>query len=311
VTATDAAPDSGPDAVPGAAADIAALADLVDVMDRLRSPGGCPWDAEQTHESLLPYAVEEVFEVVEAVETGDRAALLEELGDLLLQVVFHARVAAEHPTDPFGIDDVAAGVAAKLRRRHPHVFGDVEVSGSAEVHTNWERIKKAEKSRESALDGIPAGMPALARAEKVAGRARRAGLAVDDVVRRLASAGGGVDDGAPVGRTPADGAPADGAPADGVPDAASSDAALSDAVSPDAVSPDAATRRTGRVLLAIALEAQAAGIDAEAALRGAVRDLEDALRASETLAPNAPVPDTGRGINRSLDTDSVGTPDLA
>ena len=153
---------------------VAALADLVAVMDRLRSPGGCPWDAEQTHTSLLPYAVEEVFEVVEAVETGDRAALREELGDLLLQVVFHARVAAEDPDEPFGIGEVAAGITAKLRRRHPHVFGDVEVSGAHEVHANWERIKKAEKARESALDGIPAGMPALARAEKVAGRASRA-----------------------------------------------------------------------------------------------------------------------------------------
>lgn len=215
----------------------AALADLVAVMDRLRSPGGCPWDAEQTHASLLPFAIEEVFEVVEAVETGDRTALREELGDLLLQVVFHARVAAEHPTEPFDIGDVAAGIAAKLRHRHPHVFGDVEVSGAAEVHTNWERIKKAEKSRESALDGIPAGMPALARAEKVAGRATRAGLPVADVAARLAEPG--TDDDA---------------------------------------------RRTGLALLALALEAQAAGIDAEAALRGVVRDLETALRATESGA---------------------------
>lgn len=128
---------------------LAALADLVAVMDRLRSPGGCPWDAQQTHESLLPYAVEEVFEVVEAVEDGDRAALREELGDLLLQVVFHARLAQEHPTDPFGIGD---------------------------LHRRWDEAKRVEKARESALDGIPRGMPALTRAEKVLGRARRAGL---------------------------------------------------------------------------------------------------------------------------------------
>ena len=211
-----------------------ALDDLVAVMDTLRSPGGCPWDAEQTHESLLPYAVEEVFEVVEAVEDGDRAALREELGDLLLQVIFHARVAQEHPTEPFGIDDVAAGVAAKLRARHPHVFGDVVVSGADEVHRNWEAIKKTEKARTSALDGIPRGMPALARAEKVAGRARRAGLPVAEVATAV------------VGDVPAADAGA-----------------------------------LGRRLLALALEAQAAGIDAEAALRAAVRDLEQALRAAE------------------------------
>ena len=215
-----------------------ALADLVAVMDRLRSPGGCPWDAEQTHETLLPYAVEEVFEVVEAVEDGDRTALREELGDLLLQVVFHARVAAEHPTEPFDIDDVAAGIAAKLRARHPHVFADVSVSGAEEVHRNWEVIKRAEKNRVSALDGIPRGMPALARAEKLASRARRAGLPVDDAAAEVAQ-----------GTDPADGA------------------------------------EVGRRLLALALEAQAAGVDAEAALRAAVRDLETALRRREPQAP--------------------------
>jgi XTP/dITP diphosphohydrolase len=220
-----------------------AVADLVEVMDRLRSPGGCPWDAEQTHASLLPYAIEEVFEVVEAVETEDRAALREELGDLLLQVVFHARVAQEHPRDPFGLDEVAAGVAAKLRHRHPHVFGDVEVTDADDVHRRWELIKKTEKARESALDGIPPGMPALARAEKVIGRARRAGLPVAETVADL----------------------------------------VADTVR--------ARRAEGPVeahlraeLLALALRAQEAGIDAEAALRGAVRDLEGALRAGEADA---------------------------
>lgn len=232
---------TSPDGAPSAGS---ALADLVAVMDRLRSPGGCPWDAEQTHESLLPYAVEEVFEVVEAVEDGDRAALREELGDLLLQVVFHARVAQEHPTEPFGIDEVAAGVAAKLRARHPHVFGDVVVSGADEVHRNWEAIKKVEKARASALDGIPRGMPALARAEKVAGRARRAGLPVAEVAAGV------------VGDAQAVGTPAGTGDADVL----------------------------GRRLLALALEAQAAGIDAETALRGAVRDLEQALRTAELEA---------------------------
>src|SRR5665811_122867 len=159
---------------------LAAVEDLVAVMDRLRSPGGCPWDAAQTHASLLPYAVEEVYEVVEAVENDDRTALCEELGDLLLQVVFHARVAQEHPTEPFGLAEVAAGVAAKLRHRHPHVFGDAVVADAEDVHRRWEEIKKAEKARASVLDGIPAGLPALARAQKVMGRAHRAGLSVDD-----------------------------------------------------------------------------------------------------------------------------------
>lgn len=148
------------------------------MMDRLRSPGGCPWDAEQTHESLVAYAVEEVAEVVEAVETGDRAGMREELGDLLLQVVFHARVAQEHPDDPFDIDDVAHGIADKLRRRHPHVFADVTVSGAEEVHRNWEALKQAEKQRSSVVDGIPPALPALARAQKVLGRLRRAGVAL-------------------------------------------------------------------------------------------------------------------------------------
>ena len=107
--------------VPGAR-----LLDLVAVMDRLRSPGGCPWDAEQTHESLVPYLIEETHELVEAIESGDRTHMVEELGDVLLQVFFHARMAQEHPDSPFGIDDVAGGIVDKLVRRHPHVFADVE-----------------------------------------------------------------------------------------------------------------------------------------------------------------------------------------
>ena len=153
---------------------------LVEVMDRLRSPGGCPWDAEQTHESLVRHAVEEVYELVDAVEVGTRADLREELGDVLLQVVFHARVAQEHPTDPFDLDDVAGLVADKLVERHPHVFGDASVGGVEDVHAQWERIKAASKERGSVLDGIPGSLPALARAQKVLSRARRAGLEVRD-----------------------------------------------------------------------------------------------------------------------------------
>lgn len=152
-----------------------AVLELVSVMDRLRSPGGCPWDAEQTHASLVPYALEEAFEVAEAVEVGGRADLIEELGDLLLQVVFHARLGQEWE-QPFSIDDVAAGITAKLKRRHPHVFGAVEAETAAQVEANWEEIKQAEKGRVSVFDGVPIGLPALARAEKVWGRFARAGL---------------------------------------------------------------------------------------------------------------------------------------
>ena len=153
------------------------LLDLVAVMDRLRSPGGCPWDAQQTHESLVPYLLEEAHEAVEAIESGDRAHMAEELGDVLLQVVFHARVAQEHPDAPFGIDDVAGGIVEKLVRRHPHVFADVDADTAAEVSANWEQIKAEEKAgRTAVLDGIPAGLPALARADKAASRLHRAGL---------------------------------------------------------------------------------------------------------------------------------------
>jgi XTP/dITP diphosphohydrolase len=149
----------------------ARLLDLVEVMDRLRRE--CPWDREQTHESLVRYLVEESYETVEAIESGDREHLLEELGDLLLQVMFHARVSSEDPDQPFGIDDVAAGIVDKLVRRHPHVFGDVDASDAAAVEANWETIKAAEKSRESAVDGIPLGLPALSLAMKVVDRAAR------------------------------------------------------------------------------------------------------------------------------------------
>ena len=152
------------------------MLDLVAVMDRLRSPGGCPWDAEQTHESLVPYAIEETYELVEAIESGDRPHLVEELGDLLLQVVFHARVGQEHADSPFGIDDVAGGIVDKLVRRHPHVFADVQADTSEQVAANWEQIKAAEKPhRTLPLDGIPEGLPALARATKAAGRLSTAG----------------------------------------------------------------------------------------------------------------------------------------
>ncbi|MFD9126064.1 MazG family protein [Kitasatospora sp. NPDC059571] len=164
----------------------ARLLDLASVMDRLRSPGGCPWDAEQTHETLVKYLVEEAFELVEAIEEGDRATLREELGDVLLQVFFHSRIAEEHPDDPFSVDDVAGDIVEKLMYRHPHVFGDVRAEGSAQVEANWEELKAAEKQRDSVLDGVPAGLPALAYAAKLVSRVRRAGFtAVPDAPYEL------------------------------------------------------------------------------------------------------------------------------
>ena len=148
---------------------------LREVMNQLRSPGGCPWDAEQSHESLLKYLLEESYEFIEAVEENDRAAMREELGDVLLQVFFHARMAEEHPTDPFSVEDVARTVAEKLVRRHPHVFSDTKVSGSAEVLENWEAQKAAEKGRTSATQGVPFGQPALALATKLIYRAQKYG----------------------------------------------------------------------------------------------------------------------------------------
>ena len=136
-------------------------------MDKLRSPGGCPWDAEQDHTSLLKYLLEESYEFIESVENNDRAAMQEELGDLLLQVYFHSRMAEEDAKQPFNIEDVAKSVADKLIRRHPHVFAGESVSGSAEVLENWEKQKAAEKGRSSAIDGVPLAQPALPLATKV------------------------------------------------------------------------------------------------------------------------------------------------
>jgi XTP/dITP diphosphohydrolase len=146
------------------------LLDLVAVMDRLRSPGGCPWDARQTHRSLVEYLVEEAYETVEAIEEDDRDGLREELGDLLLQVVFHARIAAEDADDPWTIDDVADGIITKLVARHPHVFGEATAETAEQVEANWHALKAAEKGRESVTDGIPAALPALVHAGKVLSR---------------------------------------------------------------------------------------------------------------------------------------------
>ncbi|WP_103336915.1 MazG family protein [Amycolatopsis sp. CA-126428] len=156
------------------------LVEAAEVMDRLRSPGGCPWDAVQTHDSLRQYLVEETYELLDAIEEGDREALREELGDVLLQVLFHARVAAEDAEDPFGIDDVAAALVAKLVGRHPHVF-----AGADQVHTvehqnlKWEELKQREKQRQSIVDGVALGQPAVALAGKLGQRSGRAGIPLD------------------------------------------------------------------------------------------------------------------------------------
>jgi len=217
----------------------ARLLDVASVMDRLRSPGGCPWDAEQTHESLRPYLLEEAYEAYDALLDGDLEALREELGDVLLQVAFHARVASEHPDEGFDIDDVAGDLVAKLVRRHPHVFADRTVSGADEVHTNWEAIKKAEKKRDSALDGVAQSQPALSLAAKYLSRARRAGVAV-----------------APPALPPSVAAPQD-----------------SDAL--------------GELLFALVAAGDAAGLDAEAALRAAARRFADDVRAAESTESSA------------------------
>lgn len=148
-------------------------------MDRLRSPGGCPWDAAQTHQSLAPYLLEETYETLEAIELADAASLREELGDLLLQVLFHARLAEEaDETERFSIDEVAGDLVAKLTRRHPHVFGDLTADSADQVASNWDEIKKAEKQRTSATDGIAMGQPALSLAAKLVSRSGKAGLDV-------------------------------------------------------------------------------------------------------------------------------------
>jgi len=145
---------------------------LVQVMDQLRSPGGCPWDAEQTHESLARYLLEETYEALEAMDQGDLVSLREELGDLLLQVVFHARIAQEIEPD-FSLDAIAQGVVDKLVRRHPHVFSDLVVTTSEELEANWAKIKETEKQRESVTDGVPTAMPALQLATQLIYRSRK------------------------------------------------------------------------------------------------------------------------------------------
>jgi len=199
----------------------ARLLDLVQVMDRIRAE--CPWSSRQTHRGLAKYGIEEAYELVEAIEEGDRDELREELGDVLLQVVFHARIAEEHPEEPFSVDDVAGGIVAKLVHRHPHVFGDATATTPEEVKEHWLRTKAVEKRRASVTEGVPLGQPGLALAAKLASRVRTAGLDV------------------PLPR------------GEGI----------------------------GYELLALAVRAEAEGVDPEAALRTAARAYRDAIRAEE------------------------------
>ena len=242
--------------VPGAR-----LLDAVAVMDRLRSPGGCPWDRKQTHASLARYLIEEAYEAHEAMEGGDLEALRDELGDVLLQVLFHARIADERePDDPAGpgwnVDDVAAGLVEKLIRRHPHVFGDVSVAGAEDVQRNWDALKALEKDEgASATAGVPLGQPALALAAKLQKRVTGAGVPADLISPALA----------------------------GVP---SLDAAVATAAG--AVEEHASEHggdlvdAVGELLFAAVALAREHGIDAESALRGRARRLRaDFVEAEE------------------------------
>jgi tetrapyrrole methylase family protein/MazG family protein/ATP diphosphatase len=222
---------------------------LVDIMRRLHAPDGCPWDREQTLESLRPYVIEEAHEVVDAIDAGSPEELREELGDLLLQVVFQAELARAKGW--FGPDDVVSAICDKLVRRHPHVFGDVKVSGSDEVVTNWEAIKAEEKAGRGVLDGVPKALPALLRALRVGEKAARVGFDWPD----LTGARSKVDE-----------------------ELAELDAAL---VSGDAAH---AGRELGDVLFALVSVARKANLDPEAALRGTLERFTQRVRGAEALA---------------------------
>jgi MazG family protein len=223
------------------------LLDLVRVMARLRGPGGCPWDAEQTHRSLARHLLEETHELLEAIDAGDEDAMRDELGDVLLQVVFHAQMAADDGR--WDIDDVAQGLVEKLIYRHPHVFGDVTVAGAAEVLVNWEKLKAAEAGvRKPVEDGIPAALPALARAAKVQRRAAGWGFewrSVDSAIEALR------EEVAELGA---------------------------------AEGPDHVEEELGDVLFAAVAVARKHGVDAESALRRTVRNFSERYERFTRLA---------------------------
>lgn len=149
---------------------------LIATMSTLRGESGCEWDREQTHVSLVRFLIEETYELVDVIEVGDREGMKEELGDVLYQLLFHADI-AEHSDEPFGIDDVAKATDEKMRRRHPHVFSDTEVSGVEDIKANWQKIKAEEKGhRESVFDGVPAHLQGIARARAVLDKAEKLGV---------------------------------------------------------------------------------------------------------------------------------------
>jgi XTP/dITP diphosphohydrolase len=240
--------DVPPDAVPPAEVPGARLLELVAIVDTLRR--SCPWDREQTHASLVRYLLEEAYEAAETIEEDDMPALREEIGDVLFQVLFHARIASERPAADggFTIDDVADTLAAKLIRRHPHVFAGVTATSAADVNANWEEIKRAERSQKAAetgsgppsvLDGVVFGQPALSLAAQLHRRARRAGFPAS-----LPSPDRGADDAAD----------ADGA---------------------------AEAQEMGDELFRLAVRAYSAGIDPEMQLRAAARRYADFVRSWE------------------------------
>jgi XTP/dITP diphosphohydrolase len=259
VTEASPAPETGsPDSPDSPRAPGERLLYLIGIVDKLRV--SCPWDRQQTHESLLKYLLEEAYEAAEAIETGDPAELREEIGDVLFQVLFHARVAAERPAADggFTIDDVADTLAAKLIRRHPHVFGSTSVSSAGEVEANWEEIKKAERAAKAAsagsgagassptgeasapaapssLDGVPFGQPALSLAAQLQRRAERAGFGLDEFTGPCA---------------------------------------------------DDAEAAFGEELMRVVERARAAGVDPELALRTAARRFADQVRAREQSTGN-------------------------
>ena len=229
----------------------ARLLDVVKIIDTLVSPGGDPWKREQTHASLARYLLEEAYEAYDAIEADDLDALREELGDVLLQVILHARMAQE-ADPPWSIDDVAAGLAEKMVRRNPHVFAGVEVADVEEITANWERIKREEKAGRSVLDGVALSQPALSLAAKILSRARKAGIDV------------------PVGPSAGDGGAT-------VPSAGDGGATV-----PSAGDGGFATEEElGELLFAIVADASARGLDPEAALRRVALQRARAVRSAE------------------------------
>jgi XTP/dITP diphosphohydrolase len=222
------------------------LEQLIAVLEQLRAPGGCAWDAEQTHESLVRYLVEETYELIDAIESGNREELIEELGDVLYQVIFHSDIAAHTPGEEFTLEDVAAHMTAKMVGRHPHVYGELAAAlaeegvapdTAADVNARWDEIKKIEKpTRTSVLDGVPQGMPALALADKLLGKAEKLGMPAPAAPVTTAIGGAGAD----------------------------------------------TEELLGDQLLAIVAAARAKGLDPERALRASIRTLQDDIRVAET-----------------------------